>query len=235
MSRLHHVTVKRFKSITDLTLHLDRINILVGTNNAGKSSVLQAIQFGVSSVQSLALTSTRNLRGVQTGTLSADQLVYTPLRDVQTLAQGGRLSQKPETAIEITFTRDGESLSISVRRGKNSNLNVALNGDIALVRELESMDTPFSAISPGLAGIPSMEEYRAPAIARRAAAYGDANSVFRNVLLILRQDPHGWQQFKERMRRIFPDVEIDVAFDPQRDSNISAHVTRSGTRLSTLR
>lgn len=98
---IESVQIRRFKSITDLTLPLDRVTVLVGANNAGKSSVLQAIQFGVSTVQSLALTAGAKKTA---GTLSVDQLVYTPLRDPSALAQGGNLVQSQTRQIEVNFS-----------------------------------------------------------------------------------------------------------------------------------
>lgn len=228
---LNSVTIHRFKSLTNLTLPLGRVTVLVGTNNSGKSSTLQAIQFGVSAVQSLALASTRRERRAESGTLAADQLVYTPLRAVETLAQGARLTQTAATQIEIGFqTADGDA-KIVVRRGKNKNLTIALSGDAAVIAQLQNLENPYSAISPGLAGIPPVEEFRASGVVRRAAAYGDANSVFRNVLYILRQDGPAWSKFQERIRRIFPDVEIDVSFNAAQDEHITATVKRAGSQL----
>jgi predicted ATP-dependent endonuclease of OLD family len=49
VSVLNSVRVRRFKSLEDVTLNLgERPTVLVGPNNAGKSSLLQAIQFAVS-------------------------------------------------------------------------------------------------------------------------------------------------------------------------------------------
>ena len=52
---LETVRVQRFKSITDALIPMGRVTLLVGPNNAGKSSVLHAIQFAVSVAQSLRL------------------------------------------------------------------------------------------------------------------------------------------------------------------------------------
>lgn len=40
-----HLRIKNFKSIKDLTFEFDRMNILIGMNGAGKSTILQAIDF----------------------------------------------------------------------------------------------------------------------------------------------------------------------------------------------
>src|SRR3990167_10392512 len=118
---LKSVTVRRFKNLSDVTIPLERINILVGTNNSGKSSVLQGIAFAVSIAQ------TSKLQGEVT-TLSPEQLIYTPLRDVSALAFGGDLKQSRPHAIQVLFnhvTEDQQgqniesSTAVEIRRGKN--------------------------------------------------------------------------------------------------------------------
>jgi predicted ATPase len=47
--------VKRFKNINTVDLSVDGINLMVGGNNSGKCSVLQAIQFGISVAQTVAM------------------------------------------------------------------------------------------------------------------------------------------------------------------------------------
>lgn len=229
---LETVRVQRFKSIKDAEIPLGRVTLLVGPNNAGKSSVLHAIQFAVSVAQSLRLDNVATWANNRLpGTLSAQQLVYTPLRDVQALASGGILRQDDATAIKITLvTSDLGSAEVTVRRGKNKNISIGIDG-LVLGQRLESLDEPFSVVAPGLAGIPSMEEFRSAGIVRRAAARGDANSVFRNVLWVLKQDPVSWQAFKNNLKRIFDDLEVDVNFDPSIDEHISAFVVRDEGNL----
>src|SRR4051812_28742083 len=117
---LESVVVRRFKSLSFVEVPLGRITLLAGPNNAGKSSILQAIQFGVSVAQSLKMDGvSRWSAGKLTGTLSTEQLVYTPLRDVHALASGGSLKQGQSTAIQVEFyDSDHGDTSISVRRGK---------------------------------------------------------------------------------------------------------------------
>ncbi|MBK9246092.1 MAG: AAA family ATPase [Burkholderiales bacterium] len=224
---LETVRVQRFKSIADAAIPFGRVTLLVGPNNAGKSSVLHAIQFAVSVAQSLRLDNVATWANNRlSGTLSAQQLVYTPLRDVQALASGGVLRQDEASAITITIvTSDLGSAEVKVRRGKNKNVAVGIDGH-QLGQRLEKLDEPFSVVAPGLAGIPSMEEFRSAGIVRRAAARGDANSVFRNVLWVLKQDAVAWQEFKNNLKLLFEDLDVDVTFNPAIDEHISAFVVR---------
>lgn len=214
--------IENFKGISDLTLPLKRINLLVGPNNAGKSSVLQALQFAVSVAQSAGLEGAAWTDDRLPSTLSAQQLVYSPLRDVHALAAGGRLRQDIEKAIKLTLTaNDGASCLVSVRRGKNRNISVALDGR-KLGERLQDLETPFSVFVPGLAGIPAYEEFRSAGVVRRAAARGDANSVFRNVLWLLHEDGEAWKQFLVDLQQIFVGAEVDLSFDARIEEHITA-------------
>jgi hypothetical protein len=93
------------------------------------------------------------------------------------------------------------------------------------------MEQPFSVVAPGLAGIPALEEYRSPGIVQRAAAKGDANSVFRNVLWLLKQDEAAWEEFQSRIGQIFGGMRIEVSFNPAVDEVISARAVSSDNDL----
>jgi hypothetical protein len=203
------VRIQRFKSIPDMTVPLSGLTLLVGPNNAGKSSVLQAIQFATSVCQSLELDNVSRWSGDErSGTLSAEQLIYTPLRDVHALALGGRLKQESTTAIRVELTDTVLGVvDIAVSRGKNKNIAVRVNGR-ELGERLSDLDNPFSVVAPGLAGIPSYEEYRAQGVVRRSAARGDANSVFRNVLLTLKGDTEAWDTFHDSLHEVFHDIDV---------------------------
>lgn len=102
------VKIERFKSISSATLDLSKINVLVGTNNAGKSSVLQALQFATSVAQT-AKTYSQNVKfdknGVWATSVYPDQLVYSPVKDPYTLAQGGVLKEDSDLGIAVSFFR----------------------------------------------------------------------------------------------------------------------------------
>lgn len=229
---LKSVRIQRFKSVSDATIELGGVTLLVGPNNAGKSSVLQAIQFGVSIAQSLKLDG--NVRWIQgktwSGTLSTQQLVYTPLRDVHALAAGGSLQQAGNEIVVSYETDDLGDAEVIVRRGKNKNISVNITGK-TLAERLQDLDQPFSVVAPGLAGIPSVEEYKARGVVTRAAARGDANSVFRNVLLTLKSDPTAWAEFESSLAEVFDDIVVEVDFNEKTDEYIDARVRKGDVLL----
>lgn len=227
---LKSLTFSNFKSIEESKIDLGRITVLVGPNNAGKSSVLQGLQFVVSLAQSLQLSGATRRAGATAGTLSTQQLVYTPLRDVHALARGGQLGQEGTgRVIKVTLAGDEGDATFNVARGKNRNIAVKIEGDLG--QSLSVLENPFSVVSPGLAGIPAYEEFRSPGMVRRAAARGDANSVFRNVLWALRRDETAWAAFHEALHDVFPDVDIEVSFTEESDEFINATARREGVTL----
>ena len=90
---LEKIEINNFKNISKLVLNLERLNVLVGSNNSGKSSVLQAIQFAISVAQTTNFENSKwnNTTGKLPTSLTPDQLIYVPFRDVYSLSFGGKL------------------------------------------------------------------------------------------------------------------------------------------------
>lgn len=223
---LTQISIERFKNLEAVTLELDRLNILIGSNNSGKSSILQAIQFSVSAAQTSAIYGKSWKRdGTFSTSVLQEQLIYAPLRDTYSLAYRQELSEKKEKAIKVCFKQDIDAnitdSTVLVRKGRNKNLFVNIeNRDLG--EQLQNIDRPFSIYVPGLAGISHSEEYKTPAIVRKAAARGDSNKVFRNILYLLNSssDKEKWNQFKIDFKSLFPDSEINIRFNPERDDFI---------------
>lgn len=189
MSKLKSIKVKRFKQLREFELEVDDTTVLIGANNAGKSSVLQAIHFAVAIAQTAKLVG----EGVKWGndkfelSFNPTQLLYSPIADVLSLAYGGNLIESAVQQIEIELELDdGASCLVTVRRGRNRNIQVALRGR-AVGELLMDFSHPFTVYAPGLAGIAKEERYMSPGVVRRIVARGDANLVLRNVLLMIKE------------------------------------------------
>lgn len=226
---LNSIKIVRFKNIDEIEIPLGGINILIGSNNAGKSSIQQAIQFAVSVAQSTAQQNARWTGDRCPSSLSSETLIYSPLRDIEALAPSGVLQTKVEHAIQVQFNSN-ETCTVTIRKGKNRNIATALEGKV-LGEQLQNVESPYSIIVPGLAGIPPFEEYRPPSVVRKAAAKGDSNSVFRNILLLLAKDENSWTRFESKFKTVFPDYEISVKFNPNFDEHIDAKIVQYGIAL----
>ena len=113
--RLTSVSIQRFKSVNTCNFAVDRLNVLVGPNNCGKTSIVQAMHFAFTTMQSLNISNKwpgANQKGV---TISRSELVYLPSNDPYSLGMGGQLRENSDNAIEIEFTFvDGEQTAIAL-------------------------------------------------------------------------------------------------------------------------
>lgn len=222
--------IERFKNILEIDIDFKGINLLIGANNSGKSSILQAIQFAVSIAQSTSQQGARwNRHDRCPSSLSSETLIYSPLKDIDALARNGKLHTEEANCIKVTFSDDASS-TVTIRKGKNKNITTAIEGKV-LGEQLQNIENPYSMFVPGLAGIPAFEEYRPPSVVRKAAAKGDSNSVFRNILLLLSEDKISWDSFKEKFNKVFPDYNISVGFNPNIDEHISVRVINDQAAL----
>lgn len=223
---LRSVRIERFKRIIDAPFDLGSLNVLVGANNSGKSSIIQGMHFAVGLLQTIGLTRDLSNGPASISTsLAPNQLIYSPSDDVYALGSGGRLLEDAEQAICLTLTLDsGESCKLSIRKGRNRNLLVTVE-QTQTAHKLSSLKRPFSIFSPGLAGIAKAETYLSDGVLLRALARGDANLVLRNILLRLWNTPE-WDAFLTDLHEVFPGSDIHVAFEEETDEfiNVQMHV-----------
>lgn len=251
--QIETVNIKRFKQLVDFQLELKEATVLIGANNAGKSSALQALHFAVSIAQTAKLVGD----GVNWAkekfqvSFNPTHVLYSPVADVLSLSHGGQLQESSESQIEIGIAcKDGNKCTVSVRRGRNRNIAVVVEGR-KLGERLMNLTNPFTIYAPGLAGIAKEERFQSAGVVRRIVARGDANLVLRNVLLMLKdaesneakdraekqakdkltpdeiQNWKGpWQRFQEGMKKLFEDIEFEIKFDRDRDEHIEVFFTR---------
>lgn len=231
---IEKIEINNFKNISKLTLGLENLNVLIGSNNSGKSSILQAIQFAISVAQTTNFENSRwnNKTKKLPTSLTPEQLIYAPFRDVYSLAYGGKLKTELKSAIQIEFTEKdtNDKSKVLIRKGKNKNIATEIHNK-QIGELLRKIEEPFSIYVPGLAGIPSFEELKSPGLVRRAAARGDANNVFRNIIWLLHTHEKSWKSFISDIKDIFPEIEIIASFNHERDEHINVFIKYSDKTL----
>lgn len=228
--QLASVHVKRFKAIDDANFDVASINVFIGANNSGKSTIAQLVHFGVSILQAVELADRWGNKKSVPVSLSPPQLLYSPCVDLYSLGAGGKLLEPRGSAIELSLgLASGDLIRIEIRRGRNGNVHVQID-NAGAARRLASLASPFTIYTPGLAGIARSETYISNGVLLRTIARGDANLVLRNVLLRLTEEEDAWAGFTEDLRRLFPNIKIYVSYDKKTDEHILVHAdTGSGT------
>lgn len=222
-----HIKLEQFKKVTCFETDLDDINILVGANNSGKSSVLQGIQFTI-----MAEVVRRHLGAT---TVSQDRLLYLPSQNFSVLRHGspytnysGYTSTLSLTSESDTNSDASDSFQITLSKGRNyGNISIATSGNNKFRQQVTSYKELYSAYTPGLSGIPLSEKLVSPAVLRNAAANGDANLYLRNILYYIKEAGE-LAKLNQYIQSVFSGYIISVPHDPNTDIDISVNVTING-------
>ena len=227
---LRSVHVKRFKGIKDAPFDVAAINVFIGANNSGKSSLAQMIHFGVGILQSIELAGKFGNKASVSLSLSPTELLYSPSANLYALGHDGPLLEKASTAISLSVVLEGgETIGVEIRKGRNGNVVVQVE-NVPAARRLAILEEPFTIYSPGLAGIARSENFISNGVLLRTIARGDANLVLRNILLRLAQAP-AWSDFLDDLRTLFDNVDITVEYQAETDEHILVFVNTVGGRV----
>jgi len=225
---LNKIKIKNFKAIKEANLDLDAFTVIVGANGSGKSSVLQALHWMFQSGRNLKVK-TNASKG---STLSEKDATYMPSPDYRNAghdAEYGNVERAPQMDIEIeAHNESGEKMSASmwIKSARNEGLSVHVPSNNAFVAYLRGRDKEFSSYIPGLAGIPLSEEKRTKLIVHQLAAAGDANTVLRNILFLLKNSPVGNQPslgaVEQLVSRVMGALTLYVEFNEEKNLTIHA-------------
>lgn len=213
--KISSIEVERFKKVKKAEIELSDINVLIGSNNAGKSSVLQGIHFSV-------VTSV-SARRLGKKTFTQDNLLYCPTRNFVTLRNGAGYQNQSNFGylrIRAEVGDDEDIYTVRVYRGRNDgNVGCERSGNPSIGSRVTDTIPPFSIYVPGLAGIPQIEEYRSESVVRKGVASGDANLYLRNVIYLIKKKKL-LSELTRLMKMVFPNFSVSVKFDPTHDSYI---------------
>ncbi len=220
---ISRIRLEYFKRVSDVSIDLSPINILVGGNNSGKSSVLEGLHFFVVAAIAARLANTK--------TFTQDSLLFCPTKKFVDLRHGGPYKNQSNFGYLRVYAADGDDdldCIIKIYRGRNEgNVGCDVTGAVSLRRLVSSSRRPFSVYVPGLSGIPQVEECRTESIVRRGVASGDANLYLRNVLLLIKNRAK-LPELIRAVKEIFPGFHLFVTFDPKSDMHISVNVSLTG-------
>jgi energy-coupling factor transporter ATP-binding protein EcfA2 len=222
--RLTKLTLEKFKKVDKVELDLHSLNVLVGGNNSGKSSVLQGIHFSV-----IAAIASRE---AGRDTYTQDSLMFCPARNFEDLRHGTPYTNQTNFGFLRLFASspdDGDpQYEVRIYRARNDgNVGCVRRGNAKLGALVASSDRLFSVYVPGLAGIPQAEQFRTESVVRRGVASGDANLYLRNVLWLIKEKGK-LNELQVWMRGLFPKFHIWLTFDPRMDVFLSVEISTTG-------
>lgn len=223
--KIDAVRIRNFKKLRDARIELGPITYLVGGNNSGKSSVLQAIHTAVSCAQTSLDLGEK--------VVAETSLRYSPVADFALLGHGRPYENRSggqRGIVDFEGSAVGSAgpadYRIEMYKARNHG-NVGVNrtgitpGFGQLISDPQKL---FSVYVPGLAGVPHREEMSGYAAVFRKAASGDANLVFRNIIRLI----DNCDQLQE-LEKLVGDVlsmpvKFEVPFNDERDLYVNVRM-----------
>lgn len=207
------IRVEKYKKIKDLDVDLGKVTLIVGGNNAGKSSFLQAVHYAITALQSA------NMAGGSKPayTLGVDQFIYKPSIDLIKLYSDGEMSQTKGSKFSFRYRLDDaseyESFALDLKRGKNANISLGFDTKSPFYTRAADYTRPLSIFVPGLSGVALREEKRTNSILYTGAAQGDCNLYLRNVLHRILNDSTKLDRFHGIINSVFPGLRISSQYN----------------------
>ena len=220
---LTKVRIANFKRIEHAELELGPVTYIVGGNNSGKSSVIQAIHTATTIAQ---LSQNRDKYVLPTSVLR-----YTLATSFETIGHRQILGNRNDGFhAEVTFFNSEDELNenhmytMKFYRGSNYNsirINTRPNTSGTLAQQISNSEVLFSIYTPGLSGIPLYEEYMSYASVFQRAAGGEANYVFRNILRLIDEEGKLEELENAVSKLVGDDIQFEVEANETRDFHIT--------------
>lgn len=227
---LEKITIQDFKKIKRVDLPLANINVIVGANGSGKSSVIQGLHLAC-----CCLRQASTVRKDRSSVIPIEELDYLPTDSYNELGHGEKWGNKKgsnKSSFGLFFRNILSSqeldVSCSIRAARNKGISVF--GNIPQEVNSQMRKDYFTAYIPGISGIPNEEEKRAERVVKRASSFGDSNVFLRNILLIISQLGKLGEIERLVSQVIAPhNISIEVKYDEQKDLVINCIVSVNGS------
>jgi hypothetical protein len=200
---LKKLRVENFKRFDVLDLEFGGINLLVGPNNSGKSTALQACALFNFCYQS-CLEKRNGGYVFQNRTFGPDEFFAVPAAEPKDLWKDRRV-QRGNEAIPIR-------LSAELYSGDRFDFEIVLRFNRFSIQSTSATkpvtEHPSVILIPGYTDFWPREERRTPAVRREMRAQAQHGGIIRNLLLDLRDNAQHWERFVNELATVFPTIHL---------------------------
>lgn len=224
---LQRVKVQNFKKISSIDIPLEDVNVLVGTNGSGKSSILQAIHLA-----SCLMRQAARIRSSSTAMVRISDLDYLPSDEYWRLGHGadwGNATTSPSSKVSFHF-EDGTGQRVAgeceMRSARNAGISVRGELPEEIRGRFRGAEVFFSGFIPGISGVPNLEQKKSKRVVLKACSFGDSNVYLRNALNLLLDEEV--RQIENWLEPLLGLVRLDIKFNEIRDFEITANVNING-------
>jgi len=225
---LTHVHIENFKRFEKVDVDLGPLQCLVGPNNSGKTTLLQALSLFDFCVHH-CLNKRNGAYELKRRSIQPEMFYVLPVAEPSEIWTDKRLQAEGKQnviSIRATFDRQKE-VTASVKLDYNR-FGIRVRSVDQSQDWLERLSAYRIAYLPVFSVFLAQEERRTPAVVEDALARGHVHSVIRNLLLDLRQHNQD-VELAEVLKRSFPGLEkMRIDFDEVSDRYISVVYREAG-------
>lgn len=226
---IQRLSIENFKSFTEFECSFASFSIIVSTNNSGKTSILQAIHVLTSLVQAHGL---RNRQSTEQFVLGLQQLLYLPTSQVSAITPiNAPLGTITKISVDLRSSEHAtETVTAAIQFRPDDSVEVTLTNPAAL-EPLRDLANQYAIHLSGFPGLADDEGFVGFGALRRSVVRGHAHLFLRNALRELSEDRVTWQDFSRTVRDVFPDVDLEVKYDPKVDEQVTVMLNRGVAKL----
>jgi|GEM_PF-3769306 len=212
---LRRLTIQNFKGFRHYDVEFSRLNLLVGGNNSGKTTIFHALQLFFWALEQIADDRDANVVLGKTQTSEIPVIPYADVRDVF-FNQRLRTERNP-THIRLAVQADDvPELAIDLYQAYGRNFMIAGNDVTLTTKQFADVRRLAPVFVPSTGGVTAREDYYRPVSIDTMIHQGRQNQVLRNLVYGVRQSGE-WEEFSDIIEPLFHLTDIDVPFDGEND------------------
>jgi len=219
--RLLKVRVENFKRFETLEVPLEPLNCLVGPNNSGKTTLLQALAL-FDFCAHHCLTRVNGSLQLKRRTIPPDEFYVLPISNpVELWTDQRTMADRKQKVIRVALMFDDDRTATATVKLDYNRFGVGVECSDESEEWLSQFANYRIAYLPVFSVFLAQEERRTPAVIDDELARGRVHSVIRNLLLDLKQE-NRHEELLSILRRAFPSLQgMRIQFDEVSDRYIS--------------
>jgi len=226
---IEYLYIENFKGFEKFSIDFDQINLLVGGNNSGKTTIFNALQTVFWCFDKTADLSHSEIVLRKTQLPEVGAFSYFDFRDIF-YRQKLRTGRIPTRIIfKIKFKEIEDEYTFKIYHAFSRNLMIDGTDQKISEENYNKITKTFRPVYvPSTIGITPNEELYRTISQERLISEGRHNEVLRNQIYRLKQNPEIWEEFIGIIAPIFKLRGVDVPFDEDHDEWLSVKYDEDG-------
>ena len=212
---ISHLHLESFKCFSSYDVEFKQIQLLIGGNNSGKTTIFQALQVFFWCLDQTAdvADAAVNLRKTQLPEVGA--IPYFNVRDLFHKQRVRSAGSPTRIVIQIRTTVAPE-ITFKIYPAFSRNIMVDGGGTTITRTQYNSLKQLSPILIPSTIGIVPREELFRPIAQERMISEGRHNLILRNLIYRLSKTDH-WEDFTKLINPLFGIAGVSVPFDEEKD------------------